>query len=358
MMWHNILAVFRFELLRTLTLSRIGVWIFLTAFPVFIISIVKYNEESFESPTFDGSRGRRTVQLTVPLGNGDFVSIDGRRRGPNYVARVTTVVEGERRTVDNLLVPGDLMRYDNRNPRQFMAAVLTLISLQAKSIRERAPAEEMESMPHVPDTDWGWMLFALIPEVITLFGLLLWITPVVQAELEGRTWIYLAVRPRGRASTLLGKYLTAITWTALSGWVSVTLCVWVAQPEEAWRLWATLIALVSFACLAYGALYSLIGVFLHRRAMVIAVAYTLVSEFVVAFVPAVINQFTVQYRLRNLLVDFMDWRSYYSKEAIGVLLGEQPLWLHVLVLLAATVALLVVAVQVIQHKEYATADDV
>ena len=59
----------------------------------------------------------------------------------------------------------------------------------------------------VPDTVWGLILFGLIPEVITLFGLLLWVTPVVQAELEGRTWIYLAVRPRGRVSMLLGKYL-------------------------------------------------------------------------------------------------------------------------------------------------------
>ncbi len=49
--------------------------------------------------------------------------------------------------------------------------------------------------------------------------------PLVHAELEGRTWIYLAVRPRGRVSVLLGKYLTAVAWTTLAGWTSTTICV-------------------------------------------------------------------------------------------------------------------------------------
>ena len=212
----------------------------------------------------------------------------------------------------------------------------------------------------VPDTVWGLILFGLIPEVITLFGLLLWVTPVVQAELEGRTWIYLAVRPRGRVSLLLGKYLTAVTWTALAGCVSATICVQIAQPEEALRLWITMLALVGLACLGYGALYSLIGVLLHRRAMVIAVAYTLIFEFLVSLIPAVINKFTVQYRLRNLLVSFMDWRELLmqeSGEASDVLLGKEPPWLHVIILIGITIFLLAVAAQVIQRKEYATADE-
>ena len=240
---------------------------------------------------------------------------------------------------------------------ELIAKVNRLLSQQQDSIQEVAPDESDDKEEKLDDTAWGLILFGLIPEVITLFGLLLWVTPVVQAELEGKTWIYLAVRPRGRASMLLGKYLTAITWTALSGWFSATVCILVARPEHTLRLWGTLVALVTLACLAYGALYSLIGVLLHRRAMVIAVAYTLIFEFLVSFVPALINQFTVQYRLRNLLVDFMDWRKMISEETRGILLGNQPAWLHVLILIAASVALLGIATQVIQHKEYATADE-
>ena len=36
--------------------------------------------------------------------------------------------------------------------------------------------------------------------------------------------------------------------------------------------------------------------------MVIAVAYTLVFELIISFIPAIINTFTVQYRIRTLLL--------------------------------------------------------
>ena len=91
--------------------------------------------------------------------------------------------------------------------------------------------------------------------------------------------------------------------------------------------------------------------------MVIAVAYTLIFEFLVSMIPAVINKFTVQYRLRGLLFTWMDWRDLVSPEAGAVLLGTEPAWLHVLILCGGVVVILAVAVQLIQHKEYATVAD-
>jgi ABC-type transport system involved in multi-copper enzyme maturation permease subunit len=257
-MMHGALAVFRFELRRTMTPSRITAWLMLVAFPVMIVSIMKYYE-----PDVD---------------------------------------------------------------------------------------------PY-PATLWGAVLFGLVPEVITLFGLLLWVTPLVHAELEGRTWIYLAVRPRGRVSVFLGKYLTAIAWTAAAGWCSASACVLIARPEHALRLWATLVALVGLATVAYGAVYSLIAVWLHRRAMVVAVAYTLIFEFLVALIPAVINQLTVQYRLYNLLLDWMDWRHLLPPGARVILLGEQPPWVHLLALAGIVVGVLALSAQVIQRREYVTATE-
>ena len=362
MMWHGTFAVFRFELRRTVTISRVAVWLLLTSFPIFIVGVIKYNEDRYRPIGFDGPRGKgRTV--TLPLGKGEFYSLQVRRIGSQRVATVTKKLAGLTRSFDNVVIPDNMelprsiLELGNTQIRGLKDGIDELLVQQSGSIRELSPDGQSRARPKIPDFDWGVILFGLIPEVITLFGLLLWVTPVVQAELEGRTWIYLAVRPRGRASMLLGKYLTAITWTALSGCVSATVCVWVAEPEEALRMWSTIVALVGFACLAYGSLYSLIGVFLHRRAMVIAVAYTLIFEFLVSFVPAVINQFTVQYRLRNLLIDFMDWRNLLPKEEAVILLGNQPAWLHVLVLIGVTIAVLVFATQVIQRKEYATADE-
>ena len=225
---------------------------------------------------------------------------------------------------------------------------MSALPLDELALKTEQPQEKRK----VDDTLWGWMLLGLIPGVITLLGLLLWVTPLVQAELEGRTWGYLAVHPRGRASLLLGKYLTAIAWTALAGWTSLTICIFIAQPIHAFRLWGSLVLMVGFACVGYGAVYSLIAVLAQRRAMVIAVAYTLILEFLVSFIPAVINQFTVLFRLRNLFVLLMGWRPLFAGAASDVLLNDQPAWLHILILSVYVLTLLAVAMQVIQHKEY------
>ncbi len=261
----RVLSVFAFECWRTFTWTRIGGWLLLVAFPIFIVTIMKY--------------------------------------------------------------------YD-------------------------AQADPMAGLPHLTNLAWGMVFFALIPEVISLFGLLLWATPVVHAEMEGRTWIYLAVRPKGRVSVLLGKYLAAVVWTSLAGWCSATICVWIVQPAAPMRMWGVMVLLVALSCAAYGALYAMIGTLFHQRAMVIAVGYTLVFEFIVSMIPALFNKFTISYRLRNLLFYWLDLRGELSVEGATVLLGNESVWVHLAVLVGMTATLLVVAMQIIQRKEYATTREV
>ncbi len=341
---HNTLSVFRFEFRRTLTVSRIGVWLLLVMFPVFIVSVMKYNEDKFQGEKF--SKPRQSMTIEIP--GYDLKITDIKFRHGRRIATIIVGSGADTRVLRDVPIPNELTGEEAK------ASFGQLFSEYQASMDE---AQESKVEAKIDDTVWGWVLFGLIPEVITLFGLLLWVTPVVQAELEGKTWIYLAVRPRGRASVLFGKYLAAITFTALAGWTSATICIYIAQPAYPWRLWSSLLLVVGGACLGYGALYSLIGVFVQRRAMVIAVAYTLIFEFLVSFVPAVINQFTVQLRLRNLFVRFMGWRESLGEELGETFLGHQPAWLHVLILCGFTVTLLAIAMQVIQRKEYATADE-
>ena len=149
-------------------------------------------------------------------------------------------------------------------------------------------------------------LFILIPELLCIMSLLLSAAPAVYAELEGKTWTYLTISPSGKGSILLGKYFTAVVTTAVTAWISLGLCLAIVRPEtDAWRLTAALAALIPLACAAYGALFVLLGVVFLRRAMVAAVAYTFISEVLVAFIPAVINQLTVQFHLRNLLAKWL-----------------------------------------------------
>ena len=56
-----------------------------------------------------------------------------------------------------------------------------------------------------------------------------------------------------------------------------------------------------------GHLFTLIGVVFPKRAMVVGVFYTLAFEVFLAMIPAVVNLLTIQFRLRCLLVRWMNW---------------------------------------------------
>ncbi|NQT36191.1 MAG: hypothetical protein HQ581_01800 [Planctomycetes bacterium] len=203
--------------------------------------------------------------------------------------------------------------------------------------------------------DAEMILFVLIPEVVCVLGLLLWAAPAVHAELEGRTWIYLAVRPGGRTAVLWGKYLTAVAWTAVTAWIGLTLALLVLQPSDAGRLWGVMAVLVLLSCLTYGALYSLLGTIFLKRAMSICVFHALVLELVVGLIPAVINQFTVQYHLRCLLAIWIRWKK--SPGEMQSWYGSAPAWQHVALLLAAVMVLMAIAGVILRYRELIRSED-
>ena len=133
------------------------------------------------------------------------------------------------------------------------------------------------------------------------------VTPVVQTEVEGKTWPYLVVRPAGKAPILAGKYAAGVFWSMLTGWLALTLAIAVLRPpQQALHAWCVIAVLVALSCAAYGSLFALLGVVFLRRGMVFAVVYTLL-EFIVRWIPAMIKQATVQYHLQGLLVHWMHW---------------------------------------------------
>jgi len=200
-------------------------------------------------------------------------------------------------------------------------------------------------------------LFLLIPEVVCLMGLLLWAAPLIHAELEARTWSYLAVRPVGRGSILAGKYLAAVVWTIACAWLSLVLCQFAGPVGP--RLTWVLAALVPLSCLTYGAIYVLLGVLFLQRAMVAAVAYTAILEALVAWIPAMINQFSVQYHLRCLMVKWMDLPGPQAGSVEQRLLfSDAPAAWHVVVLLGATAILLTAAAWILRRRELVKADEI
>ncbi|MBW3543255.1 MAG: hypothetical protein KY476_23620 [Planctomycetes bacterium] len=204
---------------------------------------------------------------------------------------------------------------------------------------------------------WWSLLYFLIPGVVCLMGLLLWATPAIQSELENKTWIYLAVRPGGKVAVLLGKYLTAVTWTVPAGWLGLILSVILAGAPNELGDWLVLGALVLLSCMTYAAVFLFIGTIFQKRPMVVALIYTIVVEFVLGIIPAMINQFTVQHHLRSIGVRWLGWDEELPLQARAMYLGEAPAILHVIVLLAAAGFLLAVSAIVLRERELIVSEE-
>ncbi len=226
-------------------------------------------------------------------------------------------------------------------------------------IRFTIPTEPGRGFPddEVKRQFWCWMLFALIPMLVSMLGTLLWATPAISAELERRSWVYLTVRPNGGTAVLLGKYLAAVTWVIPPALIGLSIAVPLADSGDGGRLWWTMLRLVCLSCPAYGAIYLLLGTLLPRRALVLAVAYTLIFELIVAAVPAVINKLTIQYRLRALLVDWCQLSLTGPRgRQSGVLafIGDEPVWQHVAILLLLPPVLILVSIAILRWSEFSS----
>ena len=210
----------------------------------------------------------------------------------------------------------------------------------------------------LPDRAWSGILFALGPMLVSMLGSFLWSTTAVSGELEQKSWVYLAVRPHGAIVILLGKFLTSISWVLSAAITGLTVAALLTGVEDLWELWWPLAIVTLLAVPAYSSIYLCIGCVYPRRAMVLAIAYSLPLELLVSFIPAVINKFTIQYRLRSLVVSWSDIpledaRFFRSLAFVG---EEETYW-HLIVLAAVIVSMVVIAISVLRWREFSTAEE-
>jgi len=165
------------------------------------------------------------------------------------------------------------------------------------------------------------------------------------------------VRPYGRTSILLGKYLTAVGWSALAGWISLTVCLLIVQPDGGLRMFWVLAVLVLLSCLAYGSVYTFLGVVVLKKPMVAAVAYSLILEFIVGWIPAMINEFTINMRLRSLLVHWIDLDERTGGPVTALVGGPGSPIKHIAILLGIAAAFLTASAWILQQKTLVTASD-
>mgnify|MGYP006098460711 FL=1 len=233
----------------------------------------------------------------------------------------------------------------------FPALLTTLVMVNV----EWTQVDGQWQMNELPATEtWTMMLFAVC-EIVCLLQLLLWATPWLFVELEARNWIYLSVRPGGKSAVLFGKYLAASTRTMVGTGIGLLLALLVARPEDGVYVFLVLGTLIAISSFSYAAIFTLLGALFPRRAMVMAVGYSLVIELLISFVPAVINQVSIQFRLRSMLFTWMDFLgvqgSWKPSRGVEDMLGNSSVLLHLGILLVVNVALLGIANQLICRRE-------
>ncbi|MEM7312358.1 MAG: hypothetical protein AAF497_04320 [Planctomycetota bacterium] len=217
------------------------------------------------------------------------------------------------------------------------------------------------SRSELPSEVWATFLFAMIPMLVSMLGTFLWTAPAISTELERQSWVYLAIRPHGRVAVLLGKYAAAVAWVlpaAITGATVSVFLLWVfgsqvAESGSVMKTWLTICRLSMLSIPAYAALFLALGTLFTKRAMVICVAYTLIFELVISFVPALMNKLTIQFRLRALYLKWLGIDvSQFSRAAPIDLVGSASASQHVMILIFYTLVMLAIAVTLILQRDY------
>lgn len=208
------------------------------------------------------------------------------------------------------------------------------------------------------DRPWATLtagfLFLLFPQTICLLLALLYGASIPGAELEGRTLTYLFTRPVARWRIVLGKYL-AITAAMLPPTVlSITVAWLVLGQPGGIALLAALVGATAGALLCYGAIFILFGFLAPRRAMVLALLYGVIFEFVLSMVPAMVNTATVTYYLRSLVVEAL---QLDLPAKLARVVGGASLTTSLCVLLLMIVVPLALASRLAARREYVIAGD-
>lgn len=201
---------------------------------------------------------------------------------------------------------------------------------------------------------WALLIFVLT-QLTSVLGVLLWASPAIQLELENRTWIFTASRPYGRRCLLLGRYVVAVLWSFAASGVAVVACCLIAQPSRLAATMATLLTLAALSCIGFAALYCLMAVLFPKRAMAVAFGFTILFELLIGFVPAMINQFTIQFRLRCLLFRWLGLEERLFE--VRMLFSDASTFHHLLMLAIYTSVLLTAAVLLLEQRELVEADD-
>jgi ABC-type transport system involved in multi-copper enzyme maturation permease subunit len=197
-----------------------------------------------------------------------------------------------------------------------------------------------------------WILFLsfIVPVLGVFYG-----TSLIADEVDDKTITYLFTRPVRRGAVVVGKYMAYLLCTALVVLPSVMIVYFLMVPFG--QIPASFISLVvdlgvlGLGLAAYGALFALVGAAL-RRPLIIGLVFVFGWELVTLLLPGYLKRLTLAYYLQPLVPHAMPTGDTVSLLQ-GALFREPPSVAMSLGCLAlAIVASLVIAVRVVEKREY------
>ena len=251
----------------------------------------------------------------------------------------------------------------------------------------------------IPAEFSGALLVGTIPGAVCLLTILSTMSPYLNAELEGNTWPYIAVRPFGRTAMMLGKYLVSVTRSIMAGFLAIALVfpstslneinrdvplpiTMVASQSAAetnqaeWKeengtdaatieiehddpypLWLALAILVVLSSLCYSTLFCLLGTIMYKKPMILSIIYTLVVEGVISMLPAVVNAFTINFYLRSIFLRLMGWELSELPSTLSFLndpnmISQMSTFWDLISLTILSVIFIVIANALLRNREY------
>lgn len=190
----------------------------------------------------------------------------------------------------------------------------------------------------------------LLPLVCLFYG-----GPSIVDEIEGRTIIYLFLRPVSKPAIFLGKYLAGVTVSLVLVLVPIIPLFFILMAggegaEGQYQLFAQTLMSVAVGVLSYSAVFAMLGA-AFGKSLLAGILYWAVAEWGLSFIP-VLEFGTLKYHVRNAgsLIDlgnfgFID--QMVLKQAI-----EVPLWASYGVLAVVCLGALTVGAVLFNQRQY------
>ena len=207
-------------------------------------------------------------------------------------------------------------------------------------------------------------------DAVSVFGMIIWVlylrfiipvlgvfygTSLIADEVEDKTITYLFTRPLRRGAVLLGKYLAYLACTTLVVLPSVMIVYFMLVPfsdvARSFPALVTDLGLMAVGIAAYGALFTLVGAWM-KRPLVVGLVYIFGWEQFAMLMPGYLRRFTIAYYLQALVPHAMPADESVTSLLQSVFAENLPAPLSLLVLVAITVVSLVLAMRVIERREY------